>query len=144
MDKMDKLIGALIGLARATENNEDLLTDETDTLIIEGLAATSTADVDSFLERIEKERRRLIPNCYECASPCGHNEPFDMAELRLLSEEERSAKLKILEGARSVAARVLASGEREKCGLIRTALLYVGIEGLSVPTLEDIAAELDG
>ena len=43
----DKLLGALIGLARATEGNEELLTDVTHQVVKEGLIAvipTSQAD----------------------------------------------------------------------------------------------------
>ena len=36
----DKLTGALIGLARATEGNEDLVNETTDKLILEGLFTT--------------------------------------------------------------------------------------------------------
>ena len=38
----DQLTGALIGLARATEGNESLVTEETDTLVLEGLFTTIT------------------------------------------------------------------------------------------------------
>ena len=38
----DKLTGALIGLARATEGNEDLVNEVTDKLILEGLFSTIT------------------------------------------------------------------------------------------------------
>ena len=38
----DKLTGALIDLARATEGNEELVTEETDKLVIESLFTTVT------------------------------------------------------------------------------------------------------
>ena len=38
----DKLTGALIGLARSTEGNEDLVTPEINKLVIEALFATLT------------------------------------------------------------------------------------------------------
>ena len=80
----DKLTGALIGLARATEGNEDLVNDETDKLIIEGLFATITnvnfnnETLEALIEKIEAERKRLIPNCFYCTSRCGRNYNFDM------------------------------------------------------------------
>ena len=38
----DKLTGALIGLARATEGNEDLVAETTDQIVLEGLFTTVT------------------------------------------------------------------------------------------------------
>ena len=38
----DKLTGALVGLARAVEGNEDQVTKETDALVMEGLFTTIT------------------------------------------------------------------------------------------------------
>ena len=38
----DKLTGALIGLARATEGNEHVVSDSTSAVIVEGLFATLT------------------------------------------------------------------------------------------------------
>ena len=38
----DKLTGALVGLARAVEGNEALVTKETDKLVVEGLFTTIT------------------------------------------------------------------------------------------------------
>lgn len=135
MNEHDKLIGALIGLARALEMNEDLITGETNSIFVEGMRDDAG---ESIIDRIEAERRRIIPNCYECTSPCGHNEPFDMAELRLLSEEERSAKLDILAAAGDYAAR----NDSPNVILLRRALLYVGMEGLSVTALQSLAEEL--
>ena len=61
----DKLTGALIGLARATEGNMHLIGKSTSTLVVEGLFATLTNvnfDNDALLkllERAEEEKRRM-------------------------------------------------------------------------------------
>jgi len=75
----DKVTGALIGLARAVEGNEDSVTYETDKLILEGLfAAVTNVDfnndtLNDLLSRINAEKEKLVPLCEECGVPCGRN-----------------------------------------------------------------------
>ena len=94
----DELTGALIGLARATEGNEDLINENTDKLILEGLFTTITnvnfnnETLNALLQKIEVERKRLIPNCFSCASSCGRNDNFDMQSLWEGDEDIRSLK----------------------------------------------------
>ena len=106
----DKLTGALIGLARATENNEHLVVDSTNQLFLEGLFATLTNvnfDPETFyrmLDWCEVEKRRLVGNCYTCTSPCGRNEDYDLENLWNADEDSRSLRSLILFGIRGVAA----------------------------------------
>lgn len=72
----DKLTGALIGLARASEGNEALITDSTNQLIIEGLFSTLTnvcfdkRRLSVLIKKTEAEKRRMIPNCFSCLASC--------------------------------------------------------------------------
>ena len=72
----DELTGALIGLARACENNAK--TDATDRIIIEGLFTTITNvnfnddTLRAMIKRIREEKFRIVPGCSNCASPCGN------------------------------------------------------------------------
>ena len=106
----DKLTGTLIGLARATEGNEILVTEATDRLVIEGLFTTVTNvnfnndTISSLIEKIEEEKECLVPKCYCCASACGRNNNYDMNELWNADEDIRSLKSLILFGIRGVAA----------------------------------------
>ncbi len=106
----DKLTGALIGLARSTEGNEHLLTDSTAEIVVEGLFATLTNvnfDNDALLAllaRVDGEKRKLVPMCYECVSSCGRNNDYDMNRLWNAGEDIRSLKSLILFGIRGVAA----------------------------------------
>ena len=106
----DRLTGALIGLARATENNEHLVVDSTNQLFLEGLFATLTNvnfDPETFyrmLDWCEVEKRRLVGNCYTCTSPCGRNEDYDLENLWNADEDSRSLRSLILFGIRGVAA----------------------------------------
>ena len=72
----DKLTGALIGLARATEGNEYLITGDTSRLVLEGLFTTVTNvnfnndTITELIRRVEKERERLVPDCFVCTVSC--------------------------------------------------------------------------
>ena len=106
----DKLTGALIGLARATEGNEALVTDTTDKVVMEGLFTTVTNvnfNNDTILElihRVEEEKKKLVPNCYACTSSCGRNNNYDMTNLWTADEDTRSLRSLILFGIRGMAA----------------------------------------
>ena len=106
----DKLTGALIGLARATEGNEYKVSATTDKIVIEGLFTTITNvnfnndTLNDFIRRIEEERKKLIPSCYKCASACGKNNDYNMEELWHADEDIRSLKSLILFGIRGMAA----------------------------------------
>lgn len=106
----DKLTGALVGLARAAEGNGDMVTKDTDRLIIEGLFATITnvnfndETLSALIDRVHAEKDRLVPSCLSCASVCGRNEDYDMRSIWDGDEDIRSLKSLILFGIRGVAA----------------------------------------
>ena len=106
----DQLTGALIGLARATEGNEHLITETTDSLVVESLFTTLTNvnfdnnAIAELIRRVETEKQRLVPRCYECASACGRNDEYNMKGLWEADEDIRSLKSLILFGIRGVAA----------------------------------------
>ena len=106
----DKLTGALVGLARAAEGNGDMVTKDTDRLIIEGLFATITnvnfndETISALIDRVHAEKDRLVPSCLRCASVCGRNEDYDMRSIWDGDEDIRSLKSLILFGIRGVAA----------------------------------------
>ncbi len=98
----DGLAGALIGLARTTFGNEDLLTPDTFTVVLEGLSAldpgckTSADQIEDLTRRVNTEKYKIVPNCFYCAAPCGRTSNYDMKELACASAEIRSLKLSIL------------------------------------------------
>ncbi len=106
----DKLTGALVGLARAAEGNGDMVTKDTDRLIIEGLFATITnvnfndETLSALIDRVHAEKDRLVPSCLSCSSVCGRNEDYDMRSIWDGDEDIRSLKSLILFGIRGVAA----------------------------------------
>lgn len=108
----DQLTGALIGLVRAMEGNEHLVTKETTKFIVEGLYATissakfSDKEIESLIEKVHKEKHRLVPDCSVCASPCGRTADYDMRHLWNAKEDIRSLKSVILMGIREMSACV--------------------------------------
>ena len=145
-----QLTGVLIGIARATDGNEHLISDSTDKIVRDGLAATipdsdlKEESLSALIQDAEDEKRRLIPLCYECASPCGKNNNYDMCRLRTADEGIYSLKLLLLCGIRSMAAyacRAAALGhtDREVNRFFYQALFAIGEESFGVQELFAIA-----
>lgn len=101
------LLGELIGLARATEGNDHLLQSETCRLVCDALTAlTEEGDnIDGLLGRIDREKRRLVPMCYECLGGCGRNNAYDVLLLRLDAPGLRTAKYALLDRLLAAAAQ---------------------------------------
>lgn len=104
----DELTGALISLARACSNTPG--TQQTDRLILEGLFTTVTnvnfndETLQEMIDRIEAEKRRIVPGCASCGSPCGNTDRYDMSRIWNAEEDIRSLKSLILFGIRGMAA----------------------------------------
>ncbi|MDD6306885.1 MAG: hydroxylamine reductase [Clostridiales bacterium] len=104
----DELIGALIGLARASDGHQTSVS--THKAMIEGLFTTLTnvnfneETILSQIETVRQEREALIPGCGVCTSPCGRNDEYDMTRLWTDNEDVRSLKSLILFGLKGVAA----------------------------------------
>ena len=149
----DKLTGALIGLARATENNEHLLTDSTAAVVVESLFATLTnVNFDNhallrLIERVDAEKRRLVPECFACTSQCGRNNEYDMNKLWNADEDIRSLKSLILFGIRGVAAyayhaAVLGYKDESIHRFLYKALFAIGMDDWGMNELLPIVLEV--
>ena len=81
----DELTGALIGLARACENNKK--TENTDQIIIEGLFTTITNvnfnddTLREMIQRVNEEKHIIVPDCSVCKNPCGNTDNYDMKRI---------------------------------------------------------------
>lgn len=149
----DELTGALIGLARATEGNEHLISERTDKLIMKGLFSTLTnvnfddENLRRQIEEVNAEKFHLVPDCASCADPCGRNNNYDMNELWSENEDIRSLKSLILFGVRGVAAYayhadVLGYRDREVNDFLYKALIYVGMKDASMELLLPVVLEV--
>ena len=149
----DRLTGALIGLARATENNEHLLSDTTAAVVVESLFATLTNvnfDNERFyrlLEQVEAEKRKLVPDCFACTSQCGRNNEYDMNDLWNADEDIRSLKSLILFGIRGVSAyayhaAVLGCKDETIHRFLYKALFAIGMDDWGMDELLPIVLEV--
>jgi hydroxylamine reductase len=141
----NELLGAVIGLARASEGNEADLTEETHAALLAGLSATpgdGEAALSSCIDRIHAEKKRLIPNCYACAMPCGRTSDYQMEDLRLGIGSGPALRALMLAGLRSAAPGLQRAGyPSEDMVAVYRSLISVGLDGLSADFLLDIAAE---
>ena len=132
----DQLTGALIGLARATDGNTEP-TENTYKLLIKGLFTTITnvnfnkATLQALIDEVHAEKQNLVPDCSTCASSCGRNDDYDMAQIWDAEEDIRSLKSLILFGIRGMAAYayhagVLGYSDRSVNEFIAKALFAIG------------------
>ena len=149
----DELTGALIGLARATIGNKDLMSESTDMIVVEGLFATLTNvnfDNDALkklLERVNEERNKLVPECMNCITACGKNNDYDMSKLWNAEEDIRSLKSLILFGIRGIAAyayhaAVLGYKDRTVLDFLYKALEAIGMDDWGMEELLPIVMEV--
>ena len=117
MALQNKLIGDLIGLARATDGNTHLITASTNKLVLDALSATMLhVDADALLaliQRVDAEKHIMVPNCFDCASPCGRTSAYDMQNLQNANEEVRALKQLILLGLRGLACDLKSAFDAE-------------------------------
>lgn len=140
----EELTGALIGIARAVDGNEHLISASTDQIVQEGLSAL-LHDPDGgllavLIQRVKEEKRRLVPHCFECAAPCGKNNDYDMRRLEEADEEVRSLKLLLLSGIQWMAvyarhAAALGRTDPEVDRFFYQALFAIGEESFGMREL---------
>ena len=99
-----EVLSALVALARATEGNEWNITADTRGLITEAINDDG-GNTESLLKRIEGERKRLVPDCFHCASPCGRTAPYDLEGLINADEETKKAKQILLSSLKEVSGK---------------------------------------
>ena len=149
----DELTGALIGLARAAEGNEHLVTEEMNQLVLEGLFTTITnvnfndETLKILIYKIENAKKKLVPNCFTCSGSCGRNDNFDMNTLWTTDEDVRSLKSLILFGIRGMAAyayhaSVLGYTDETISKFFYKALFAVGMKDWGMDELLPIVLEV--
>ena len=104
----DELLGALVGLARATTSEPK--TDDTDEVLNTGLRLLAQPDVPEeklqrMLSIVHTEKHRVAPNCAACAMPCGNTKDYDLTRLRSAAPAVRQRKLRLLQAVFRLAAQ---------------------------------------
>ena len=152
-DLQDKLTGKLIGLARATDGNEHLINPDASMAIIESLFATLTnvnfdnAALEALCAKVDAEKKKMVPDCFACASPCGKNNEYDMVKLWTADEDIRSLKSLILFGIRGMAAyayhaAVLGYRDADVESFLYKALIIIGMDDYGMADLLPIVLEV--
>lgn len=152
--RQDQLIGALIGLARAVSGNEDLITDSTNQILLEALAATHTDTISNdsilsdLLHRVADEKRRIVPDCAICPNPCGRTENYDMQNLWSAPEDVRAQKLQILSDLCSIAQQLYpveaTHEDRQNVSFFLYRVLFrLGLDHWGMEQLIPLAAEVN-
>lgn len=77
-----RLVGALIGLVRATDGAVHV-TDDTYNIIIEGLHISDISlgyadtDTEEMIEKAHADKQSIVPDCSVCGAPCGRTADYD-------------------------------------------------------------------
>lgn len=135
----DKLIGYLIGLVRAADGSPSKVAPSTDSVIIESLFSTpangtfSDDTISELINRVRAEKKRIIPRCFECASPCKRNADYNMRNFWNADSDIRSLKSIILFGIRGMAsyvyqASLLGYQDEEITKFFYKALYAIGVD----------------
>ena len=135
----NQLTGALIGLARAVDGNEHLVTPELDELVLEGLLATlpntnlQEEELTELIKKVHAAKYKIVPDCAACTNACGRTADYDLELLWQEQEDTRSLKALILSGIQGAAAYTVhteVQGHRAKeiLEVIYKALFALGIE----------------
>lgn len=117
------LIGALIGLARATDGNT-VRTEETGRLMRAGLAALRKNAHQTLVEKIHAEKRILAPDCATCGAPCGKTADYDIKQWKNEAEPVQEQKWLLLK--RLVEVAVACSDSAEVDYFLTKALFALG------------------
>ena len=127
MTAQEQLAGALIGLARAVDNNEHLITPATNAALLQALTAATPAACAAALTALRQQKRLLVPNCFDCASPCGRTADCDFPALLSNAPEARAARLSLLDALRTL-ARAQSTPDPAVCAFLSRALFALGTD----------------
>lgn len=137
------LIGELIGLARGTDGSEHLITPEITNVVSACLRAKGG---DALMEDLRQlaisAKRKVVPNCFTCANPCGRTFPFDLNLLDEEPESIRQKKLALLEAARELAGAQRRTQQQD--GLLYRALIAIGIQEIDPEALSNLLDAVRG
>lgn len=133
-----ELLGALIGLARATDGNEYMLSNSTRDVTVTALMTLEDrkADPALLIPQVREEKRKLVPDCFLCASPCGRTQDSDVNRILLEAEDIQKLKGEIL-----AAICALASGVGE--GVLYRALFSLGCDDWEAEDYHSVLQELE-
>ena len=126
----EKLLGELVGLSRATDGNEHLITASVTDIVAEILRADvcSEPQYAVYSRKIDAAKREMVPDCFLCANPCGRTAALDLKTLEREPRQVQEAKFAILDRI-----RILSASERSRQTDLKLyrGLVILGLEGYS-------------
>lgn len=128
--RQEKVIGALIGLAGAVNNNGK--TENTDAVLREALLA---ANEEEAVKRIHREKFIISPGCETCACPCGNTSDVDPAHFQREDADILRLKEEIVEEL------IRLAGQDRLPEATCKALSYLGYE-MTADTYRELLEEL--
>jgi len=138
----EKLLGELVGLARATEGNEHLITESITHIIAEILLANVCTETKyvHYISKIHIAKRKMVPDCFQCANPCGKTAALDLSSLL----EKESPQIWQIKYAIANELRTLAASERSQHAELKLyrGLIILGLEGYTADELSALFAGL--
>ena len=142
MTAQDRLVGALIGLSRAVDNNEHLITPDTNAALLRALTAATPAECEAALTALQQQKRLLVPNCFDCAAPCGRTADCDFPALLDAAPDARDARLSLLDALRTLAL-AQSTPDPEACAFLYRALFALGTETYTPADLQPYQSEAE-
>ena len=126
----EKLLGQLVGLARATDGNEHLITVPITDMVADILRAEvcSEAQYCAYSVKIDAAKREMVPDCFHCANHCGRTAALDLKVLAEESQAVRQTKFAILDEIRNLSG---TERSKETDLKIYRGLVILGLEGYS-------------
>lgn len=122
----EQLMGALVGLARATNGGCDM-SDSACRAMICGL--THPNPDEGVVKLVRNAKRDLVPACSVCANPCGRTEDFDPSHLKRENSMIRERKLALYELLRCIARQTEGQEpDRETARFLFEGLFRIGYE----------------
>ena len=129
----DQLLGALIGLARASESKE--LTESAGIALADGLclayskhmtnAEAAEAEILAMIDRLHAEKDMMAPDCAACQYPCGRTFDYEMEETYGASEPLRDAKLHLMQLLGKIASSPSAKFDQKNRQFLSDALFQI-------------------
>lgn len=158
----DKLLGALIGLAKSTANTAPvestletlvdglaLLYREKENLCVEDDANNSALNCElaRMTDRVHEEKFKLVPDCALCQSPCGNTSDYDASLFRESQASNQKLNLEIIAGLEKIAYSIRQKKARlslddDISGLLFRALAVTSFDWAENDLLE-LKAEVD-
>lgn len=132
-----RLIGALVGLARATDGNTHLITADSTETILECLRAEPDSEETllALLARVDHAKRQMVPDCFHCANPCGRTASYDLSLIGEEPPEVQAAKHAILNELFSLAQ---IQPDADQTGKLYNGLVLIGMEGYSADEIRTL------